>query len=173
LFKPFLLQHQDFLVWGYNQSVGMSTAEGNEGEAGGFSNEDYWWRCRELNPGHCGYELKKADPRDSDLVEKLKIIRNVGRARERLKAFVCACLFQPKHGIEVSKSPWRSLKEVNQGLRSRVTPEASTILCAVYLPISVSCLRRQFDFSISLVKKLFCLCRMTVQVKIMYPLCRG
>jgi hypothetical protein len=37
-------------------STKISTEEGNQGEAGDLSNGNQWWRCRELNPGHCGYE---------------------------------------------------------------------------------------------------------------------
>jgi hypothetical protein len=31
-----------------------------------------WWRCRDLNPGHCGYEPTKANSSDSDLDKESK-----------------------------------------------------------------------------------------------------
>ena len=37
-------------------STGISTGEGNEGGGGELSIGKNWWRCRDLNPGHCGYE---------------------------------------------------------------------------------------------------------------------
>ena len=37
-------------------STGISTGEGNEGGGGDLSTGNNWWRCRDLNPGHCGYE---------------------------------------------------------------------------------------------------------------------
>ena len=36
-------------------STGISTGEGNEGGKGNLSSGYVWWRCRDLNPGHCGY----------------------------------------------------------------------------------------------------------------------
>ena len=29
-----------------------------------------WWRCRDLNPGHCGYEADKGDSESPDLVKE-------------------------------------------------------------------------------------------------------
>ena len=37
-------------------STGISTREGNEGGGDNLSSGNNWWRCRDLNPGHCGYE---------------------------------------------------------------------------------------------------------------------
>jgi len=37
-------------------STSISTGEGNEGDKVGLSSGNNWWRCRDLNPGHCGYE---------------------------------------------------------------------------------------------------------------------
>jgi integrase len=37
-------------------STKISTGEGNQGEGGNVSGGNNWWRCRDLNPGHCGYE---------------------------------------------------------------------------------------------------------------------
>jgi integrase/recombinase XerD len=37
-------------------STKISTEEGKKGGAGGLSAQNDWWRCRDLNPGHCGYE---------------------------------------------------------------------------------------------------------------------
>ena len=37
-------------------STCISTAEGNEGGRNDLSVGNNWWRCRDLNPGHCGYE---------------------------------------------------------------------------------------------------------------------
>ena len=37
-------------------STSISTGEGNEGGGGNLSAGNNWWRCRDLNPGHCGYE---------------------------------------------------------------------------------------------------------------------
>jgi hypothetical protein len=33
-----------------------STDEGEQGEGGNLTAGKDWWRCRDLNPGHCGYE---------------------------------------------------------------------------------------------------------------------
>jgi len=37
-------------------STDISTGGGNQGEGGDVSGGNNWWRCRDLNPGHCGYE---------------------------------------------------------------------------------------------------------------------
>jgi len=37
-------------------STKISTEEGGEGAGGDLSGGNNWWRCRDLNPGHCGYE---------------------------------------------------------------------------------------------------------------------
>ena len=37
-------------------STKISTGEGGEGTGGDLSGGNNWWRCRDLNPGHCGYE---------------------------------------------------------------------------------------------------------------------
>ena len=37
-------------------STKNSTREGNEGGGSDLGTRNYWWRCRDLNPGHCGYE---------------------------------------------------------------------------------------------------------------------
>ena len=43
-------------------STGISTGEGNEGGKGNSSSGYNWWRCRDLNPGHCGYEFEPGEP---------------------------------------------------------------------------------------------------------------
>jgi hypothetical protein len=40
-----------------------------------------WWRCRDLNPGHCGYEAKKADSSDSDLDRESKDNQEVAKRK--------------------------------------------------------------------------------------------
>jgi hypothetical protein len=35
---------------------GIRTGEENEGGRTELIDEKNWWRCRDLNPGHCGYE---------------------------------------------------------------------------------------------------------------------
>jgi integrase len=37
-------------------STGISTREGFGGKGNDLSSGYNWWRCRDLNPGHCGYE---------------------------------------------------------------------------------------------------------------------
>jgi integrase len=37
-------------------STSISTGEGNRGGGGDLTGGNNWWRCRDLNPGHCGYE---------------------------------------------------------------------------------------------------------------------
>ena len=37
-------------------STGISTGEGVGGKGNNLSSGYNWWRCRDLNPGHCGYE---------------------------------------------------------------------------------------------------------------------
>ncbi len=37
-------------------STKISTGEGKMGGGSGLSAGNNWWRCRDLNPGHCGYE---------------------------------------------------------------------------------------------------------------------
>ena len=37
-------------------STSISTGEGNQGGGGDLTGGNNWWRCRDLNPGHCGYE---------------------------------------------------------------------------------------------------------------------
>ncbi len=37
-------------------STGISTGVGKEGGGSDLSTGNNWWRCRDLNPGHCGYE---------------------------------------------------------------------------------------------------------------------
>jgi integrase len=39
-------------------STSISTGEGFGGEGGDLSTGYNWWRCRDLNPGHCGYEFE-------------------------------------------------------------------------------------------------------------------
>ena len=34
----------------------ISTGEGFGGKGNDLSSGYNWWRCRDLNPGHCGYE---------------------------------------------------------------------------------------------------------------------
>jgi len=36
----------------------ISTGEGKKGGGSGLSDGNNWWRCRDLNPGHCGYEFE-------------------------------------------------------------------------------------------------------------------
>jgi hypothetical protein len=40
-----------------------------------------WWRCRDLNPGHCGYEPKKADSESSEVTEESKDNQEVGKRK--------------------------------------------------------------------------------------------
>jgi integrase/recombinase XerD len=37
-------------------STSISTGEGNQGGGSDLTGGNNWWRCRDLNPGHCGYE---------------------------------------------------------------------------------------------------------------------
>ncbi len=37
-------------------STGISTEGGKQGGGSDLSAGNNWWRCRDLNPGHCGYE---------------------------------------------------------------------------------------------------------------------
>ena len=37
-------------------STGISTGEGVGGKGNNLSSGYNWWRCSDLNPGHCGYE---------------------------------------------------------------------------------------------------------------------
>jgi integrase len=37
-------------------STKVSTGEGKKGGGSGLNDGNNWWRCRDLNPGHCGYE---------------------------------------------------------------------------------------------------------------------
>ena len=37
-------------------STSISTGEGNQGRGSELTGGNNWWRCRDLNPGHCGYE---------------------------------------------------------------------------------------------------------------------
>ena len=37
-------------------STRISTEEGNQGGGSELTSGNNWWRCRDLNPGHCGYE---------------------------------------------------------------------------------------------------------------------
>jgi hypothetical protein len=37
-------------------STSISTGEGFGGKGNELSTEYNWWRCRDLNPGHCGYD---------------------------------------------------------------------------------------------------------------------
>ena len=37
-------------------STSISTGEGFGGKGSDLSSRNNWWRCRDLNPGHCGYE---------------------------------------------------------------------------------------------------------------------
>jgi hypothetical protein len=37
-------------------STNVSTGEGGDGGNGDLISGNNWWRCRDLNPGHCGYE---------------------------------------------------------------------------------------------------------------------
>jgi hypothetical protein len=43
-------------------STKISTGEGFGGKGNDLSSGYNWWRCRDLNPGHCGYEF---EPRQS------------------------------------------------------------------------------------------------------------
>jgi hypothetical protein len=40
----------------------ISTGEGVGGKGSELTGGNNWWRCRDLNPGHCGYE---SEPRES------------------------------------------------------------------------------------------------------------
>jgi hypothetical protein len=60
-------------------STGISTGGGSEGGGGNVSGRNYWWRCRDLNPGHCGYEFEPDEPaRWRYLRKKLSVINKVG-----------------------------------------------------------------------------------------------
>ncbi len=37
-------------------STKISTKGSNEGGGNDLTAGNNWWRCRDLNPGHCGYE---------------------------------------------------------------------------------------------------------------------
>jgi hypothetical protein len=39
-------------------STSISTGEGFGGKGNDLSSGYNWWRCRDLNPGHCGYEFE-------------------------------------------------------------------------------------------------------------------
>jgi hypothetical protein len=77
-FASLFIHYQDFSVWVCDQIEGISTGAEND-EVGGLSNEDYWWRCRALNPGHCGYEPKRADSSGSDLDREIKDNQECGK----------------------------------------------------------------------------------------------
>jgi hypothetical protein len=36
----------------------ISAGESFGGKGNELSSENNWWRCRDLNPGHCGYEFE-------------------------------------------------------------------------------------------------------------------
>jgi len=50
-------------------STKISTGEGFGGKGNDLSSGYNWWRCRDLNPGHCGYEF---EPRETARWEYLK-----------------------------------------------------------------------------------------------------
>ena len=52
-------------------STKISTGEGNKGGSGNLTTENNWWRCRDLNPGHCGYEFQSRKSANWGLLKEI------------------------------------------------------------------------------------------------------
>jgi hypothetical protein len=52
--------------------LGYQHKEGVKGKGNDLSTGYEWWRCRDLNPGHCGYEEEKGNSEKGELDKESK-----------------------------------------------------------------------------------------------------